>query len=187
MNFTITQECHWTLFSAGYPEYDGGAPLTEFEVEMKSPNSSWQQSYRGKDTDCIITELSPGQTYVFHVRAFNRVGVSTSHFVIRATGSLVSCKSDTVAFYTVLINAETSDNWYTSLGLRSLFERICVNHTTAKLISIIVWTLNHCRHVVLCCNKRNVCDSLSFYNCITTQVITGNINVGSKSKSSCIM
>jgi len=108
MNFTITQECHCTLFSAGYPEYDGGAPLTEFEVEMKSPNSSWQQSYRGKDTDCIITELSPGQTYVFHVRAFNRVGVSTSHFVIPATGNLVSCKSYSIAFYTVLMNAEAS-------------------------------------------------------------------------------
>jgi hypothetical protein len=144
MNFTITQECHWTLFSAGYPEYDGGAPLTEFEVEMKSPNSSWQQSYRGKDTDCIITELSPGQTYVFHVRAFNRVGVSTSHFIITTTGNLVSCNSDSIAFYTEFINAEASDNWYTSLGLRSLFERICVNHTTAKLISVIVWTLNHC-------------------------------------------
>jgi Fibronectin type III domain. len=77
---------------------------------MKSPNSSWQQSYRGKDTDYIITELSPGQTYVFHVRAFNRVGVSTSHFVIPATGNLVFCKSHCIAFYTVLINAEASDN-----------------------------------------------------------------------------
>jgi len=156
MNFTITQECHWTLFSAGYPEYDGGAPLTEFEVEMKSPNSSWQQSYRGKDTDCIITELSPGQTYVFHVRAFNRVGVSTSHFVLPATDNSVSCKSDNIAFCTVLMNAEASDNWYNSLGLRILSERIFVNHGTAKLISVIVWTLNHCCHVVLYCNKRNV-------------------------------
>ncbi|XP_023720890.1 fibronectin type-III domain-containing protein 3A isoform X3 [Cryptotermes secundus] len=57
-----------------YPEYDGGAPLTEFEVEMTSPNSSQVQTYRGKDTDCTFTELSPGQTYVCKVRTFNRVG-----------------------------------------------------------------------------------------------------------------
>ncbi|PSN41619.1 hypothetical protein C0J52_17774, partial [Blattella germanica] len=57
-----------------YPEYDGGAPLTEFEVEMTCPNASRQQAYMGKDTECIVTDLSPGQTYVFQVRAFNRVG-----------------------------------------------------------------------------------------------------------------
>lgn len=110
MSLTISQGCHQTLLSTGYPEYDGGAPLTEFEVEMKSPNSSWQQSYRGKDTDCIITELSPGQTYVFHVRAFNRVGVSKHHFVVLVSGNFVSCKSDCIAFYTVLINAEASED-----------------------------------------------------------------------------
>ncbi|XP_021928755.1 fibronectin type-III domain-containing protein 3A isoform X2 [Zootermopsis nevadensis] len=57
-----------------YPEYDGGAPLSEFEVEMTSPNSSRQQTYRGKDAECIVSNLCPGQTYVFQVRAFNRVG-----------------------------------------------------------------------------------------------------------------
>nr|CAD7591808.1 unnamed protein product [Timema genevievae] len=66
-----------TTFSLkwGYPEYDGGAPLSEFEVEMKCPlDSSQRQVYQGKETECVVTDLSPGQTYSFQVRAFNRVG-----------------------------------------------------------------------------------------------------------------
>nr|CAD7423352.1 unnamed protein product [Timema monikensis] len=66
-----------TTFSLkwGYPEYDGGAPLSEFEVEMKCPlDSSQRQVYQGKETECVVTDLSPGQTYVFQVRAYNRVG-----------------------------------------------------------------------------------------------------------------
>jgi hypothetical protein len=81
----------------------------EFEVEMTSPDSSQVQTYRGKDTDCIFTELSPGQTYVCKVRAFNRVGVSVSHFSVPNTVNLVSCKS----YYVVClykINAETKED-----------------------------------------------------------------------------
>jgi hypothetical protein len=83
---------NYALISTGYPEYDGGAPLTEFEVEMKSPYSSQEQTYRGKDTDRIFTELSPGKTYVCKVRAFNRVGVSVTCFSLSITVNLVSCK-----------------------------------------------------------------------------------------------
>jgi hypothetical protein len=103
---TATPQLHQALFSAGYPEYDGGAPLSEFEVEMTSPNSSRQQAYRGKDTECIVTDLSPGQTYVFQVRAFNRVGVSISCCGIHAAFNIVFCKSNYIACV-YKINAET--------------------------------------------------------------------------------
>ncbi|XP_067007900.1 fibronectin type-III domain-containing protein 3A isoform X2 [Anabrus simplex] len=58
----------------GYPEYDGGAPLTEFEVIMKCPDSSLRVVHKGKETECTVLDLSPGQDYVFQVRAYNRVG-----------------------------------------------------------------------------------------------------------------
>ncbi|KAJ8868006.1 hypothetical protein PR048_031815 [Dryococelus australis] len=58
----------------GYPKYDGGAPLTEFEVQMTCPDTSSQLVYQGKETECVVTDLSPGQSYLFQVRASNRIG-----------------------------------------------------------------------------------------------------------------
>lgn len=52
--------------------------MTEFEVESILRDSSKTTVYRGKDVECTVPDLSPGQVYVFQVRAFNRVGVSTS-------------------------------------------------------------------------------------------------------------
>ncbi|XP_049774284.1 fibronectin type-III domain-containing protein 3A isoform X1 [Schistocerca cancellata] len=56
------------------PEYDGGSPLTDFEVELTQADSTKCMVYRGKEAECVVSELSPGQLYVFQVRAFNRVG-----------------------------------------------------------------------------------------------------------------
>ena len=41
-----------------------------------SNNGNRRQAYAGKDTECTVEDLSPGQSYVFHLRACNRVGVS---------------------------------------------------------------------------------------------------------------
>jgi hypothetical protein len=76
---------------------------------MTSPDSSRQQTYRGKDTECIVTDLSPGETYVFQVRAFNRVGVSISCFGLLTAVNIVSCKSNYIACL-YKINAETEED-----------------------------------------------------------------------------
>ncbi|XP_063236459.1 fibronectin type-III domain-containing protein 3A isoform X2 [Bacillus rossius redtenbacheri] len=63
------------LLKWGYPEYDGGAPLTEFEVQMTRPeDASGQPVYSGRDAECLVTDLSPGRSYLFQVRAANRIG-----------------------------------------------------------------------------------------------------------------
>ena len=60
---------------AGYPEYDGGAPVTSYAAQMISPDNTMREVYRGHDLDCIVAGLLPGRPYLFQVRAFNRAGV----------------------------------------------------------------------------------------------------------------
>eukprot|EP00105_Crassostrea_gigas_P017957 XP_011435920.1 PREDICTED: fibronectin type-III domain-containing protein 3A isoform X3 [Crassostrea gigas] len=56
------------------PEYDGGATVSEFAVQMVTPDNACREVYKGRDLDCIVAGLSPGRPYLFQVRAFNRVG-----------------------------------------------------------------------------------------------------------------
>ena len=58
-----------------YPDYDGGSPVIEFEVQIINSDNSLRSVYRGCDLDCIVAGLSPGRSYLFQVRAFNRTGV----------------------------------------------------------------------------------------------------------------
>ncbi|CAF1000984.1 unnamed protein product [Adineta steineri] len=57
-----------------YPDYDGGSPVIEFEVQVTNPDSSSRIVYRGRDLDCVVAGLLPGRPYLFQVRAFNRAG-----------------------------------------------------------------------------------------------------------------
>lgn len=57
-----------------YPEYDGGASITEFAAQLISPDNTSREVYKGRDLDCIVAGLSPGRPYLFQVRAINRVG-----------------------------------------------------------------------------------------------------------------
>ncbi|CAM4797813.1 unnamed protein product [Rotaria magnacalcarata] len=59
-----------------YPDYDGGAPVIEFEVQMINSDYSSRIVYRGRDLDCIVAGLLPGRPYLFQVRAFNQAGAS---------------------------------------------------------------------------------------------------------------
>merc|ERR1719445_978791 len=56
------------------PEHDGGAPITEFEIDMTSPDNITRSVYRGRDTECVVASLLPGRPYLFQVRASNRAG-----------------------------------------------------------------------------------------------------------------
>jgi hypothetical protein len=58
-----------------YPDYDGGSPVMEFEVQVINPDNSSRVVYRGRDLDCLVAGLLPGRPYLFQVRAFNRAGV----------------------------------------------------------------------------------------------------------------
>jgi hypothetical protein len=57
------------------PENDGGAKVTEYDVEMTSTDNVTRGVYRGRDTECVVASLAPGRIYLFQVRASNRAGV----------------------------------------------------------------------------------------------------------------
>lgn len=71
------------------PTYDGGAPVTDFEIDMTSPDNLTRGVYRGRDTECVVASLLPGRPYLFQVRAQNRAGAgqwSTPLEVISGAG-----------------------------------------------------------------------------------------------------
>nr|CAH7718590.1 unnamed protein product [Callosobruchus chinensis] len=56
------------------PDYNGGAPVLDYEVEMVSPDSTRGIVYKNKECECLVTDLRPGCDYLFAVRAVNRIG-----------------------------------------------------------------------------------------------------------------
>lgn len=58
----------------GNPEFDGGAPVTEFRIDMTSPNNERRQVYCGRDLECTVASLLPGRPYIFMVCGVNRMG-----------------------------------------------------------------------------------------------------------------
>nr|ACD54755.1 unknown [Adineta vaga] len=62
-----------------YPDYDGGSPVIEFEVQVINSDNSSRIVYRGHNLDCVVAGLLPGRPYLFQVRAFNRAGVCHSN------------------------------------------------------------------------------------------------------------
>ncbi|XP_063590044.1 fibronectin type-III domain-containing protein 3A-like [Penaeus indicus] len=57
-----------------HPEYNGGATVTEFQVEMTAPDNERRQVYCGRDLECTVASLLPGRPYIFLVRCVNRMG-----------------------------------------------------------------------------------------------------------------
>lgn len=57
------------------PDYNGGAPVLEYEVEMEGPpDYSRHLISKSKETEYTATNLNPGCDYLFFVRAVNRIG-----------------------------------------------------------------------------------------------------------------
>ncbi|XP_023930352.1 fibronectin type-III domain-containing protein 3a-like isoform X1 [Lingula anatina] len=57
-----------------YPDYDGGAEVIEYEVQMIQPDNSIREVYKGHDLDCMVAGLLPGRPYLYQVRATNKAG-----------------------------------------------------------------------------------------------------------------
>ncbi|KAL0274067.1 UNVERIFIED_CONTAM: hypothetical protein PYX00_006584 [Menopon gallinae] len=101
---------HSLTLKFSYPEYNGGAPVTSLEVEMTAPDASRRLVYHGPDTECVVNDLSPGQPYIFYVRAQNRAGFGPwsdgSEIVSGAAAPeppgqpLITCRSPQVAAVT---------------------------------------------------------------------------------------
>lgn len=57
------------------PDYNGGALVTEFEVELQHNDTQHKQIiYKGKETCCVANNLQPGDLYSARVRSINRIG-----------------------------------------------------------------------------------------------------------------
>lgn len=67
-------------FFPAYPDYDGGSPVIDFEVQVTNLDNTSRTAYRGRDLDCTVAGLLPGRPYLFQVRAFNRAGVGFTVF-----------------------------------------------------------------------------------------------------------
>lgn len=56
------------------PDYNGGAPVQEYELVSINSDSSRTPLYKTKECEYVVNDLSPGTEYTFSVRAVNRVG-----------------------------------------------------------------------------------------------------------------
>ncbi|KAG9341694.1 hypothetical protein JZ751_018758 [Albula glossodonta] len=57
------------------PTQDGGAPVSQYAVEMgESADGPRCPLYQGAETDCAATDLLPGHSYHFWVKAANQAG-----------------------------------------------------------------------------------------------------------------
>ncbi|XP_043067436.1 fibronectin type-III domain-containing protein 3A isoform X2 [Drosophila bipectinata] len=64
------------LLKLQQPEYNGGAPILEFEAQMRRLEQvqAPQLVYRGKPAYFVAQDLTPGGMYEVQVRAINRIG-----------------------------------------------------------------------------------------------------------------
>lgn len=69
----VTNESYGSL--ADVPPSESGCPVSEYSVEMTEPEEVVSEVYHGPDLECTVSNLLPGATYGFRVRALNDGGV----------------------------------------------------------------------------------------------------------------
>lgn len=65
----------WYDFFLDVPPSESGCPISEYSVEMTEPEEVVSEVYHGPDLECTVSNLLPGATYRFRVRALNDGGV----------------------------------------------------------------------------------------------------------------
>ncbi|XP_045472240.1 fibronectin type-III domain-containing protein 3A isoform X2 [Harmonia axyridis] len=75
------------------PDYNGGAPVLEYEVEMCDSEGKCSLVQKSKAMKCTVEGLSPGCEYRFKVRAINRIGRSPwSDDLVVISGAAPPCQ-----------------------------------------------------------------------------------------------
>ena len=69
----VINECH--VYVLDVPTSESGCPISEYSVEMTEPEEVVSEVYHGPDLECTVSNLLPGATYRFRVRALNDGGV----------------------------------------------------------------------------------------------------------------
>uniref|UniRef100_A0A663E2T7 Fibronectin type III domain-containing protein 3B n=1 Tax=Aquila chrysaetos chrysaetos TaxID=223781 RepID=A0A663E2T7_AQUCH len=92
-----------------------GCPVSEYSVEMTEPEEVVSEVYHGPDLECTISNLLPGATYRFRVRALNDGGYgpySEATEVTTAAGPPGQCRAPSLSFLSdthVLVSWESPE------------------------------------------------------------------------------
>ncbi|NXG50814.1 FND3B protein, partial [Psilopogon haemacephalus] len=83
------------------PPSESGCPVSEYSVEMTEPEEVVSEVYHGPDLECTVSNLLPGATYRFRVRALNDGGhgpFSEATEVTTAAGPPGQCRAPSLSF-----------------------------------------------------------------------------------------
>ncbi|XP_054022736.1 fibronectin type III domain-containing protein 3B [Dryobates pubescens] len=97
------------------PPSESGCPVSEYSVEMTEPEEVVSEVYHGPDLECTVSNLLPGATYRFRVRALNDGGYgpfSDVTEVTTAAGPPGQCRAPSLSFLSdahVLVSWESPE------------------------------------------------------------------------------
>ncbi|XP_065604534.1 fibronectin type III domain-containing protein 3B [Cyrtonyx montezumae] len=97
------------------PTSESGCPISEYSVEMMEPEEVVSEVYHGPDLECTVSNLLPGATYRFRVRALNDGGYgpySEATEITTAAGPPGQCRAPSLSFLSdtcVLISWESPE------------------------------------------------------------------------------
>ncbi|XP_064020905.1 fibronectin type III domain-containing protein 3B isoform X2 [Pogoniulus pusillus] len=97
------------------PPSESGCPVSEYSVEMTEPEEVVSEVYHGPDLECTVSNLLPGATYGFRVRALNDGGYgpfSEATEVTTAAGPPGQCRAPSLSFVSdtcVLVSWESPE------------------------------------------------------------------------------
>ncbi|NXX89001.1 FND3B protein, partial [Centropus bengalensis] len=97
------------------PPSESGCPVSEYSVEMTEPEQVVCEVYHGPGLECTVSNLLPGATYQFRVRALNDGGYgpySEATEVTTAAGPPGQCRAPSLSFLSdtrVLVSWESPE------------------------------------------------------------------------------
>uniref|UniRef100_A0A493T738 Fibronectin type III domain-containing protein 3B n=1 Tax=Anas platyrhynchos platyrhynchos TaxID=8840 RepID=A0A493T738_ANAPP len=97
------------------PPSESDCPISEYSVEMTEPEEVVSEVYHGPDLECTVSNLLPGATYQFRVRALNDGGYgpySEATEITTAAGPPGQCRAPSLSFLSdtrVLVSWESPE------------------------------------------------------------------------------